>query len=88
VGKDLLLVVEESRSSSKVLGETNSTFSSLIPKKDALEFNEYFKPIYLCNDMYKIISKIIAIRLKHVLSPSILGEKFELLDGRKIHEAI
>jgi hypothetical protein len=32
--EDILRVVEESRSSSKVLGSMNSTFIALIPKKN------------------------------------------------------
>ena len=68
VGKDLLLVVEEFRSSDKVLRKINSTFLTSIPKKDVLEAYGYFRTISLCNVVYKIISKTTARRLNHVLS--------------------
>ena len=68
VGKDLLLVVEESTSSSKVLREINSTFLTSIPKKDVPESYGYFRPISLCNVVYKIISKTVARILKPVPS--------------------
>lgn len=44
LGKDLLLVLEESKRVDKVLGALNSTFIALIPKRDYLRTFEYFKP--------------------------------------------
>ena len=47
-----------------------------------------FRPISLCNYIYKVISKVIAWRLKDLLSEHITGEQFGFLKGRQIHEAI
>jgi hypothetical protein len=47
-----------------------------------------FRPISLCNCIYKIIAKIIARRLKPLLSEAISKEQFGFLEGRQIHEAI
>lgn len=55
---DLLVVVEESRTFGKVVGAFNSTFLSLIPKKDDPDTFEDFRPISLCNSIYKIIAKV------------------------------
>ena len=45
----------------------NTTILALIPKKTvSLEMNDY-RPIYCCNFIYKVISKIIANRLKTTL---------------------
>lgn len=45
----------------------NKSFIILIPKsQNATEFN-HFRPISLCNFTYKIISKIIVERVKHLL---------------------
>jgi len=66
----------------------NSTFIILIPKKDNLDSLDNFRPISLCNCVYKIISKVIAIRLKRVLSDNISMEQFGFLEGKQIHEAI
>jgi hypothetical protein len=75
-------------SNGRILGVFNSTFLAMIPRKDILETFEDFKPISLCNDVYKIIANRISKGLKHVLSLTILGEKFGFLDGRRIHESI
>ena len=88
LGKDLLMVVEEYRLYSKVLGAFNSTFLAMIPKKYVPKYFEYFRPISLCNGVCNIISKIIARILKPMLSLVILGKQFFFLDSRKIHEAI
>jgi hypothetical protein len=44
----------------------NATFVSLIPKKAVAMDIEDFRPISLVGGVYKIISKVLAIRLKLV----------------------
>ena len=87
-GEELLSVVEESRKAGFIHGPLNSTFTALIPKKDKPTSFEDFRPISLCNCIYKIIAKVIARRLKSVLSHHISSEQFGFLEGRQIHEAI
>eukprot|EP00253_Pinus_taeda_P027835 PITA_27835 len=88
IGPDITEVVEESRRKGEIYKPFNSTFIALIPKKDDPETFEDFRPISLCNCIYKIIAKVIAINLVPILSRNISMEKFGFLDGRKIHEAI
>jgi hypothetical protein len=88
IGKDILKVIEESRLNGRIHSPLNTTFIALIPKvNDPLSFDD-FRPISLCNCIYKIIAKIIARRLKPLLSSSISKEQFGFLEGRQIHEAI
>jgi hypothetical protein len=62
--KELLSAVKESRESGITLKAMNSAFLTLIPKKkNALSFDS-FKPISLCNYVYKTITKIVGSRLK------------------------
>jgi hypothetical protein len=87
-GKDLLKVVEESRTNGYIHLPFNETFIALIPKKDDPQSLEDFRPISLCKNIYKVIAKIISRRLKVILSKSISQEKFGFLEGKTIHEAI
>jgi hypothetical protein len=88
IGQDILSLVEETRLTRKMPLSLNSTFIALIPKKDNPNTLDDFRPISLCNCIYKIISKVIARRLKKVLSDKISLEQFGFLEGRQIHKAI
>eukprot|EP00253_Pinus_taeda_P008342 PITA_08342 len=88
VGSEITDVVEESRQKGEAYNPFNSTFVALIPKKDDLKNFEDFRSISLCNCIYKIIAKVIAIRIVPILSRNISMEKFGFLNGRQIHEAI
>ena len=57
LGLDMLKVVNESHIRGKVVGALNATFIAMIPKGDQPKtFNDY-RPISLCNLVYKIITK-------------------------------
>jgi hypothetical protein len=88
LGNDLLRVVEYSMTSDKLMASFNANFIALIPKIDNPTNFDQFKPISLCNNIYKIISKLIATRLKDTLSTHISPKQFGFLQGRQIHEEI
>eukprot|EP00253_Pinus_taeda_P010674 PITA_10674 len=88
IGFEIIDVVEESRLKGEIYRPFNSTFITLIPKKDEPENFEDFRPISLCNCIYKIIAKVIATRIVPILSRNISKKQFGFLDGRQIHEAI
>eukprot|EP00253_Pinus_taeda_P032607 PITA_32607 len=88
LGNDLLQIVEDSRRRGRISSAIKSTFIALIPKSNAPLFFDDFRPISLCNCLYKIIAKTIANRIKPILSQHISSEQFAFLHHRQIHEAV
>jgi hypothetical protein len=88
LGQDLLKMVEDIRITGRIPLSLNSTFIALIPKTDNPVSLDEFRPISLCNCIYKIVSKIIARRVKRILSDRISSEQFGFLEGRQIHEVV
>lgn len=43
-----------------------------------------YRPISICNEMYKIIAKLMVSRFKLVLDKSIGKEQFTFVNGRRI----
>jgi hypothetical protein len=88
VGDDLLGMVEESRQNGEVIKSLNSTFIVLIPKaNNPASFGDY-RPISLCNLCYKIIAKLLANRLRSILSKGLAEEQLGFLHGRQILDAV
>ena len=60
LGADILKVVEDTHLSGRIPACFNSTFIALIPKVDNPKSLHDFRPISLCNCIYKVITKVIA----------------------------
>ena len=66
----------------------NSTILALIPKKlDSLEMKDY-RPIACCNVLYKVVSKILANRLKRLLPRMIVENQSAFVQGRLLMENV
>ena len=68
----------------KIGGSTNSTFLALVPKEKDVNSFDRFRPISLCNIGYKIITKIMVRRLKHILPYIIPENQGGFINGRRI----
>ena len=69
-----------------MLRELNHTFIVLIPKNSNAATVQQYRPISLCNVLYKIISKLLANRLKRVLYKIVSPWQTEFVPERIIQE--
>jgi hypothetical protein len=88
MGQDLLEAIEDSRTRGLVNKHLNNTFIVLIPKQNLPRHFSDYRPISLCNLSYKIITKIIANRIRPLLSRALAEEQLGFLKGRQILDAI
>lgn len=88
LGSEIHALVEESRINQKVWPAINSTFYALIHKGENLEDANGFRPIALCNVIYKIITSLIAKRLKPLLDKLISAEQTGFVEGRQILDGL
>ena len=81
-------MVMKSQDCKKIGGSKNSAFLPLIPKEKGANSFSRFRPISLCNIGYKIITKVIASRLKRILPDLILENQGGFIHGRQIADKI
>ena len=67
IATDLLAAVNNFLRYGKLLAQANHTLLCLIPKKTIPATLDDYRPIALCNVLYRIISKLLANRLKPLL---------------------
>lgn len=86
--KDIVNFVEESRCTKKMHPAWNVTFLALILKLEKADEAQGFRPIALCNVIYKILATIMVNRLKYVLPELISEEQIGFVRGRQIVDEI
>ncbi|CAB4268374.1 unnamed protein product [Prunus armeniaca] len=72
IGADVIMAVKSFFETGRMSREINRTFIFLIPKSENPTKITQWRPIALCNFLYKIISKVLTNRLKQVL-PSVVS---------------
>jgi hypothetical protein len=85
---DIIAVLKEFQTSGKFEKSLNTTFVPLIPKKAGAVDIKDFRPISLIGGMYKIISKVLANRLKSVLGKVVSHSQTTFIKGRQILDSV
>ena len=88
VGMDVSQAVLSCLNFGSLLKSINHTFITLVPKVQSPERVTDFRPISLCNVIYKIVSKVIANRLKPLLNSIISEAKSAFIADRLITDNI
>ena len=84
VGQDLYAVVQDFFHSSQLLKQINHYIIALVLNFPHVSNANDFRPISCCNVVYKIISKILANRMRRVLDGIISPMQNSFLSGRRM----
>ena len=84
IGEDVSNIILNTLNSNAPLTDLNKTNIVLVPKTNRPSKMSEFRPISLCNVTYKIISKVLANRLKPILDSIILENQSAFVPGRLI----
>jgi hypothetical protein len=88
VGNEVFQAILSFLNGAQLDGNINKTYIALIPKSKNHVCVTDYRPISLCNVIYKLISKVLANRLKPVLPHVISCNQSAFLSGRLITDNI
>ncbi|KAG7533510.1 Reverse transcriptase zinc-binding domain [Arabidopsis thaliana x Arabidopsis arenosa] len=88
IGKDFIAAIQSFFTKGFLPKGLNSTILALIPKKEIAKEMKDYRPISCCNVIYKVISKIIANRLKELLPKFIATNQSAFVKDRLLMENI
>ena len=88
IGKDIVSTVQDFFATGELDERMNQTNICLIPKTERSKSMTEFRPISLCNVSYKVISKAMSARLKHVLPNLFLETQLAFVARRLISDNI
>ena len=66
----------------KFVRSLNATFVVMIPKKGLVEDIRDYRPISLLGDLYKILAKVLANRLRRVIDKVVSPSQNAFVEGR------
>jgi hypothetical protein len=88
IKKDFLAAVWEFFYENSMYSAVNSTLVTLIPKHSAAKTIKEYRPISCCTTIFKVISKILTMRLSRVLGSIISTSQAAFVPGQHIHDHI
>ena len=88
VKNEVLGFFKEFHEQSRFVKHLNATFLVLIPKKQTVEDFKDLRPISLVGGLYKILTKVLANKIKRVLDKVISKSQNAFVEGRQILDAM
>ena len=88
VKNEVLEFFKEFHEQGRFVKQLNATFLVLIPKKQTVEDFKDLRPISLVGGLYKILTKVLANRIKRVLDKVISKSQNAFVEGRQILDAV
>lgn len=88
VGNDLVYAVQDFFGSSSLLRQANTTSICLIPKFIGAEKIADFRPVSCCSTVYKVISRLLSVKIKLFLSDVVQGNQVGFIEGRLLCENV
>ena len=85
---DIFKFMNEFYQHSQLVKGLNSSFITLIPKKDSPNGLTDYRPISLVGVVYKILAKVLSKRLKQVLPDVISEVQTAFLGGKNIFDGV
>ena len=88
VKDEVLGFFKEFHEHGRFVRQLNATFLVLIPKKQTVEDFKDLRPISLVSGLYKILTKVLANRIKKVMDKVISKSQNAFVEGRQILDAV
>ena len=88
IGNDVVVAVQSFFIKGFLPKGINSTILALIPKKDIAREMKDYRPISCCNVLYKVISKLLANRLKDIMPTFISSNQSAFVKDRLLMETL
>ena len=83
VGESMKFEIKKIFTTKKIPEHLNKTLIVLIPKQLGPETISHFRPISLCNTIYKIVTKILVHRLKHLMPSFVSPSQTAFISSRR-----
>lgn len=85
---NIMAVVDFLYQSGNIERNFNASFIALMPKKAGVEEIKDFRPISQVGSFYKVISKLLAERLKKVMNVMVADSPMAFIKGRQTTDAV
>nr|KYP56524.1 Putative ribonuclease H protein At1g65750 family [Cajanus cajan] len=86
VGASICSLIHGFESNPTTISCVNDTLITLIPKVENVEMLKHMRPISLCNVSYKILSKILATRLRNVMGKLVGPNQCSFVPNRQMRQ--